>query len=126
MMRPEEFSLQLSWSPRVNGIPVTVPGFYLRAMYANEGEAEGVVKGTWYQGCGGNGSLVGRSFLGDLAKLLYEHDLLEPDLYGSVGTTLGVHLANGAERAQADALAAKRARLEALRLEVEVLEAEVG
>jgi hypothetical protein len=119
---PEEFSLQLSWTPRVNGkIPAT-PGFYLRAAFANEGTAMGVVKGSFDNGRCGNGSLADDAFLIALFELMDAEGLLQKPFNADLGRKLADH----AHARQVAQLAAKRARLESLREEIAALEAEVG
>jgi hypothetical protein len=117
--RADEFHLSLDWAPRVNGVIPATPGFYLRAQFANEAMAEGVVPGTWLGGRGGgNGSLVRNAFLIDLMKLLHREGLLVE----GQGVELGEDLANYAQSARDAALEAKRARLVRLREEVAELE----
>lgn len=118
----DEFQLSLRWTPRVNGVTPATPGFYVKAMYANEGTAHGVVKGSWEQRHGGPGSLASDDFMVRLFELLDENGMLEPGFNGLTGVTL----ANFAFERQQEALEAKRARLDRLKAEVAELEAECG
>ncbi len=118
--RADEFSLRLSWTPKINGGTPVTPGFYLRALFANEGEAMDVVRGSR----GGVGSLVGRNFLEGLFALMERDALLVPNAI--TGVKLGRKLADHSEAAQTAALAAKRTRLERLRAEIAELEREVA
>ena len=116
-----ELSLQLSWSPRVNGKQVAVPGFYLRGMYANEGTAMEIVPGTYENGYGGNGSLLTHEAILDVFAALRHNELLLPPFVNH-----GPLLAEFQRKEQLRAYAAKRSRLDALKAEVAALEAEVG
>lgn len=117
---PDEFSLQLSWSPRVNGVTPATPGFYLRAQFANEGVAKGVVRGSWDDGRAGNGVLVDSHFLKALMMMLGAHGFL---VDGMDGSELAVQFADFQDDKQEEALAIKRAKLAVLKREVAELEA---
>lgn len=116
----DEFSLRLSWSPSLNGVTPAIPGFYLRATFANEAEVTGIVKNS---GRAGNGSRVSGRFLLSLYELMAEEGLLEP---WADSDDLGHALATFQEQRQTATLEAKRAHLDRLRAEVEALEREVG
>lgn len=120
--RADEFSLQLSWNPRVSGVVPPTPGWYVRASFANEGEATSVVRGSWDDGRAGNGSLVGEDFMLGLFSLLSRNQLLKPQFPAALGSVLATY----ARDAQHTALLAKRSRLERLRGEVAALEQELG
>ncbi len=115
-----ELSLQLSWTPRVNGARPSTPGFYLRGAYANEGTAMGVIPGSWDNGYGGHGSLLSREALLDIFAAIRHNELLLPPF-----TNLGPQLADYSESEQARVLEIKRSRLETLKAEVDALEAEL-
>lgn len=119
--RADEFQLSVSWMPRVNGVTPETPGFYVRAKFANEGYATGIVKGSWDSGCGRNGSLAPNGFMTALFDLLSDYEMLEKGM-GSIGESLDQY---GVD-ARGAALIAKRARLGALRREVAELEAALG